>query len=86
MRETEGWTAERLTPLLAGLLELVRWLRQWHNEMDATHRVRMGDYFAGFVDEETRALGLTLDAVRAWAPPARTTGGRGRRARMARGR
>ena len=26
----------------------------------------MGDYFAGFVDEEARALGLTLDDVRAW--------------------
>ena len=26
--------AERLKPLLAGLLELVPWLRQWHNDID----------------------------------------------------
>ena len=26
----EGWTAERLTPMLAGLLELLPWVKQWH--------------------------------------------------------
>jgi hypothetical protein len=30
-REIDGWPAERLTPLLAGLLELVPWLMQWDN-------------------------------------------------------
>ena len=52
--------AERLTPLLAGLLELLPWLKQWHNEIDPAYGSGMGDYFAGFVDEEARALGLTL--------------------------
>ena len=32
--------------------------------------IGMGDYFAGFVDEEARALGFTLDDLRAWQPPA----------------
>ena len=35
--------------------------------------IGMGDYFAGFVDEEARALGFTLDDVRAWQPPARNS-------------
>ena len=34
MKESEGWRADRLTPLLAGLLELLPWLRQWHNDVD----------------------------------------------------
>ncbi|MCK6557260.1 BREX-2 system adenine-specific DNA-methyltransferase PglX [Candidatus Binatia bacterium] len=75
MKETEGWTAERLTPLLAGLLELLPWVQQWHNEVDPGHNLRMGDYFADFVTEEARALGVTTDQIRAWKPPAK----RGRR-------
>lgn len=32
--EREGWPAERLMPVFAGLVELVPWLRQWHNAVD----------------------------------------------------
>jgi hypothetical protein len=71
MKEQEGWTADRLTPLLAGLLELVPWVKQWHNDPDpAFGGTRMGDYFADFVAEEARELALTPDQIRAWAPPA----------------
>ena len=70
MREQEGWTAERLTPLLAALLELLPWVRQYHNAPDPEFDTGMGDYFEGFIDEEARALSLTRDAVRAWTPPA----------------
>ena len=75
MREQEGWMAERLTPLLAALLELLPWVRQYHNAPDPEFDTGMGDYFEGFIDEEARALSLTRAAVRAWMPPA----GRGRR-------
>jgi hypothetical protein len=68
MKESEGWPAGRLAPLLAGLLELLPWLRQWHNEVDPATRLRMGDYFAQFLDEEARALGLTLEDLRRWSP------------------
>jgi hypothetical protein len=78
-RETDGWSAERLKPLLAGLLELVPWLRQWHNDIDSETGLRMGDYFFGYVEEQARELGLTLDDLRAWAPPASARRGRGRR-------
>ena len=70
MREQEGWTAERLTPLLTALLELLPWVRQYHNAPDPEFDTGMGDYFEGFIDEEARALSLTRDAVRAWTPPA----------------
>lgn len=77
-RNEDGWPAERLAPMLAGLLELVPWLKQWHNDVDAESGLKMGDYFEGFVADEARELGLTLAELRAWAPPAPVRRRRGR--------
>jgi hypothetical protein len=68
MKENEGWLGERLQPLLAGLLELIPWLKQWHNEYNADAGARMGDYLEGFVADEAKSLGLTQDDLRAWQP------------------
>ncbi len=80
MKDTEGWPPERLIPLLAALQQLVPWLKQWHNDLDPTFGERMGDYYAGFLADEARSHGLTLDALAAWSPPAAPTR-RGRKAR-----
>jgi len=69
-KEQQGWQAERLQPLLAALLELLPWLKQWHNDPDPVHGERLGDTYAAFVDDEVRALGLTLADLRAWRPAA----------------
>jgi type I restriction-modification system DNA methylase subunit len=77
--EFGGSDDPRLIPLLASLIELLPWLKQWHNEPNANFDgLRMGDYFEGFVNEEARNLGKTLAEIKAWVPPARTTT-RGRR-------
>jgi hypothetical protein len=68
----------RLVPLLACVLELLPWLKQWHNDVHPEFDMPMGDYFEGFFQEESRNLGLTLDEVRAWQP--QTPRGRGRKA------
>jgi hypothetical protein len=70
MKESEGWEITRLQPLLSGLLELVPWLEQWHNDVDSVYGERMGNYYKGFVSEEARALGFTLDELKAWMPQA----------------
>ena len=80
MKDTEGWEPARLQPLLAGLLELVPWLEQWHNEVDPVYGERMGAYYMGFVSEEARSHGFTLDDLRAWKPAA-VAGKRGRKAK-----
>ncbi len=68
----------RLVPLLAAIIELLPWLKQWHNEPSADYDgLQMGDYFEGFVTEEAKNLGLTVDEIKAWTPPQRA--GRGRR-------
>lgn len=70
MKDTEGWPTERLIPLLAALQQLVPWLKQWHNDLDPTFGERMGDYYAGFLADEARSHGLTLEGLAAWTSPA----------------
>jgi SAM-dependent methyltransferase len=70
MKTNEGWGVARLVPLLAGILELLPWLEQWHNEVDPTYGIGMGDFFRGFVEEEARAHGLTLNKIHDWSPSA----------------
>ena len=82
MKDSEGWEPARLQPLLASLLELVPWLEQWHNELDPVFGERMGSYYRSFVTEEARALGFTLDDLRAWKPVA-ATAKRGRKKKEA---
>jgi hypothetical protein len=73
----ESWGKERLRPMLAGLLELVPWVKQWHNEPNAEFGgLRLGDYFETFLDGECHALGLTREDLRAWRPAEK---GRGRK-------
>jgi hypothetical protein len=76
-KDEEGWPAKRLTPLLAGLQELLPWLIQMHNDYDAAIGMGMGDYFADLVREEARTLGLTEAALAGWQPPAKARKVRG---------
>lgn len=69
-----GRNDPRLVPLLACLLELIPWLKQWHNEVDPEFGERMGDYFEGFVNEEARQLGKTVPEIKAWEPPKKAGG------------
>lgn len=78
-RTVDGWDPERLTPLLAGVAELVPWLRQWHNEPDPATNTRLGDFFAGFVTSEAHTLGVSPQDLAAWRP--QTTRKRRRTAR-----
>ncbi|MFN9420951.1 MAG: BREX-2 system adenine-specific DNA-methyltransferase PglX, partial [Pirellula sp.] len=63
--EFGGSDDPRLIPLLASLIELLPWLAQWHNEPNANFDgLRMGDYFDGFVNEEARNMGKTLQEIK----------------------
>jgi len=75
-RKEEGAELDELTPLLAGVAELLPWLLQWHDEPDLVYGERMGQFFAGFLDTERASLGLPADALRGWRPPAPTRGRR----------
>lgn len=75
-RELDVWDTERLTPLLAGLLELLPWVAQWHPGVDSDFGVRPADAYSGFLDEQLLQLGVTREDLTAWRPQ---PGARGRR-------
>jgi hypothetical protein len=70
----DGWDKERLTPMLAGLRELLPWLRQWHRDVDPDFGMSMADYFAGLYDAERAALGVSDQELAAWRPQAKRGG------------
>jgi hypothetical protein len=72
IKTEEGTVSQKLVPLLAGLLELLPWVRQWHGGTDPEFGLDLGEYYADFVDAEARALGMTVDQVRVWKPANRT--------------
>ena len=51
-----GHNDKRLIPLLACLLELLPWIKQWHNSSDNEFNMSMADFFEGFIKEESRQL------------------------------
>jgi hypothetical protein len=68
-KQREGWTKDRLLPMLAGLLELLPWLKQWHHEPSAElGGERPSDQFEAFLNAECGEFGFTHDDLRAWRP------------------
>jgi hypothetical protein len=76
-RELDAWDASRLTPLLAGLAELLPWLRQWHGEVDPAFGQSPAGAYEEFLDQQLLSLRLTPGDLTAWKPQPLT---RGRRA------
>ncbi len=69
-RKREGWSAERLMPLLAALDQLLPWIHQWHPEIDPEYNETAGTSFQTLLESEAQELGLTLEQIRKWTPPA----------------
>ena len=73
----DGWDTERVTPLLAGLVELEPWLRQWHADPAPGFPTSPAQAIKGLLDQRLVAAGLTRADVAAWRPPAPARGRRG---------
>ena len=61
------------------MLELLTWLKQWHNEHHEDGH-NWAEVFEAFIDDEARELSTTVEAIREWQAPAPARRGR-RRAR-----
>ncbi|MEU6077639.1 BREX-2 system adenine-specific DNA-methyltransferase PglX [Micromonospora sp. NPDC047074] len=72
--QEDGWAADRLSPLVAGLREILPWVRQWHGEFDPEWGASPADIYAGFLAETTNRLHLTDEALTSWRPPKATRG------------
>ena len=71
-KESDGWGAQKLMPMLVALDELIPWLKQWHNDIDPEFGERMGNYYEGFLLEELRFLDVTKEDLLHWEPPMAT--------------
>lgn len=69
-QEGDGWTAEQMTPLLAGLRELLPWVRQWHGDIDPDTGESPAEGYAAFLDDRLNDLGLSDFDLTDWQPPA----------------
>jgi hypothetical protein len=72
--QNDGWDRDKLRPLLAGLRELLPWVRQWHGEFDADYGGSPAEVYEGFLDQTAGRLGLTDDHLAGWRPPAASRG------------
>jgi hypothetical protein len=81
-QDNEGWDADRVNPLLAGLVELEPWLHQWYDEIDPEYGTSLAQDMTALLETRLSAAGLTRDDARAWRP-AETK--RGRRSNVAQG-
>ena len=77
MRNEEGWEPERLKAVLAGLLDLREWLKQWHDDVpDPETGLKLGTYFSDYAEAQCQELGFSTQEVLAWKPAAATPSGR----------
>jgi hypothetical protein len=58
-RQTWAFAPEKLRLLLAGLLELLPWLHQWHAAVDPAYGVSPAESIEALLDAECHELGLT---------------------------
>jgi hypothetical protein len=77
-RKREGWDGKRLSPILAGLDQLLPWIHQWHPEIDPEFGDTAGQSYQAMLEHDAHELGLTLDDIRNWHPPQTTTRRRAR--------
>jgi hypothetical protein len=68
-----GWEPELLQPLLAGIAELVPWLKQWHQD-DADGD--LGAIYDQILETECGRLGVQKHELKAWRPTKKKRGAR----------
>lgn len=69
-----GWGTERITPLIAGLVEVMPWVRQWHGEYDAEWESVPAEDCDAYLDEQLAKHQLSAADLKAWRPVKKTRG------------
>ncbi|MGW2558672.1 BREX-2 system adenine-specific DNA-methyltransferase PglX [Streptomyces sp. NPDC001514] len=72
--EQAGWDTARLTPLIAGIQELMPWVHQWHGEHDEEWGGTPAEEYQAYLDEQRGKYGLSADDLRSWRPEKKTRG------------
>ncbi|MEH0353148.1 BREX-2 system adenine-specific DNA-methyltransferase PglX [Rhodococcus qingshengii] len=71
-RESEGTPLTELVPVVAGIAEVLPWVKQWHTGVDPTFGIDLAEYLTGQLHEKASAVGIPVGDLSAWRP-AKTT-------------
>ncbi|WP_165984585.1 BREX-2 system adenine-specific DNA-methyltransferase PglX [Streptomyces sp. YIM 98790] len=76
--EHDGWPKDdpRFVPLLAGLHEVLPWVRQWYGEYDEEWGGNPAEEFQSVLDTRLMECGLSVADLRSWRPEKKSRGGR----------
>ncbi len=74
--QSDGWGPELLAPLLAGLRELLPWVRQWHSDFHPAYGGSPAMVYVGFLADYQNRLHLTDQELASWRPPKAARGRR----------
>ncbi|MFJ1881517.1 BREX-2 system adenine-specific DNA-methyltransferase PglX [Streptomyces sp. NPDC088137] len=72
--EQAGWETLRLTPLIAGIQELMPWVHQWHGEYDEEWDGTPAEEYQAYLDEQRAKHELSAADLTAWRPEKKTRG------------
>jgi hypothetical protein len=64
--EQAGWETEKIRPLLAGLLEVMPWVHQWHGEYDDDWEGIPAEEFQTFLNQQRAKHQLSEQDLRGW--------------------
>ncbi|WP_301174159.1 BREX-2 system adenine-specific DNA-methyltransferase PglX [Actinomadura geliboluensis] len=79
----DGWELDRLMPLLAGLDEVLPWVKQWYGEVDPETGLSPAVAYEGYLQEQVEKYpGLSREELAKWRPLKKTRG-RGARKKKA---
>lgn len=75
-RIAEGVDDDVLVPLVAGMAEVLPWVRQWHVDLDPTFGMSMAEFCSAQLEERMALLNVSMTDLKAWRPAAATRGRR----------
>ncbi|MEU2687713.1 BREX-2 system adenine-specific DNA-methyltransferase PglX [Streptomyces hygroscopicus] len=67
-----GWGTDRIKPLLAGVLEVMPWVHQWHGEYDEEWEGVPADEYQAYFEELCAKHQVSEADLRAWRPEKKT--------------
>lgn len=75
-RIAEGADDAQLIPLIAGLAEVLPWVKQWHTDIDPTFGMSMADFCSAQLEERMTQFNVSTSDLKAWRPAPATRGRR----------
>ncbi|MEN8582147.1 BREX-2 system adenine-specific DNA-methyltransferase PglX [Burkholderia sp. RS01] len=67
-RISEGADDGQLVPLVAGMAEVLPWVKQWHADLDPTFGMSMADFCSAQLEERMTQLNVSTTDLKAWRP------------------